>query len=112
MRRNWTGYIRGEITLTKQTIVELMELTKKTYKCLRNATAGLINAKEATDEEISTLRFFAYEDGGQLEKPRKNNLIFLNDLVSKPHYIHSLLIYLMILPARISTSLWSRCIIR
>lgn len=77
---NWTGYIRGEITLTKQTIIELMELTKKTYKCLRNATAGLINAKEATDEEISTLRFFAYEVMGSVGKTKKEQFDILKRL--------------------------------
>lgn len=57
----FTGNIRGEITLTKETFEALSNFTGKAYKNLRNATAGLINAKDASNEEISFLRFFPYE---------------------------------------------------
>ena len=77
LKTKWSGYVRGEVTLTRQTLGELSELNGKTYKNLRNATAGLINSKDATDEELATLRFFAYEvmgEGGGTKKEQFSKL--------------------------------------
>lgn len=65
LKTKFTGEIRGEITLTTQTMESLSDLNGKSYKNLRNATAGLLNSKESSDEEISFLRFFPYEIMGE-----------------------------------------------
>lgn len=59
------GEIRGEITLTRDTFAALCEYTGKEAKNLRNSTVGLVNSKNSSDEEISFLRFFAYEIMGE-----------------------------------------------
>lgn len=59
--KTFSGDIRGEITLTRETLEQLSSFNGKTYKNLRNATVGLINSTDASDEEYSFLRFFPYE---------------------------------------------------
>lgn len=59
--KNFSGDIRGEITLTHETLEHLSDFNGKQYKNIRNATAGLINSKDASADEVSFLRFFPYE---------------------------------------------------
>lgn len=76
LKSKFTGEIRGEVSLTDETLEALREYSGKTYKNLRNSTTGLINSKDVT-EETSFLRFFAYEimgDNGLTKKEQFNRL--------------------------------------
>lgn len=62
LQSKFTGDIRGEITLTHDTLEDLKEFTGEDYKNIRNATAGLINSKQSSDDgKAAFLRFFPYE---------------------------------------------------
>ena len=76
----FSGDIRGEVTLTKETFEELKEAIGQDYRNIRNTTAGLINSKDHSDEEISFLRFFAYEIMGDNEHTKKEQFSILNKL--------------------------------
>lgn len=76
----FSGEIRGEITLTHETFEELSEHTGKEYKNLRNSTVGLVNSKFSSDEEISFLRFFAYEIMGDTGLSKKEQFEKLKKL--------------------------------
>lgn len=77
---SFSGDIRGEITLTNETFAELKECTGSEYKNIRNATVGLVNSKEHSDEEISFLRFFAYEIMGDNEHTKKEQFSLLRKM--------------------------------
>lgn len=76
----FSGDIRGEITLTHETFAALEEFTGKEFKNLRNSTVGLINSKFSSDEEISFLRFFAYEIMGKTGLSKKEQFEKLHKL--------------------------------
>lgn len=80
LNSKFSGSIRGEITLTKDTFESLKETTGGEYRNLRNATAGLINSKEHKDEEISFLRFFPYEIMGDNSHTKKQQFEILKKL--------------------------------
>ena len=80
LNSSFSGDIRGEITLTNETFEELNEISNSDYKNIRNATAGLINSKDHTDEEYSFLRFFAYEIMGDNEHTKKEQFAILRKL--------------------------------
>ena len=61
---NFTGSIRGELTLTYDTMDRLKELVpSKEHKNLRNSTAGIINQKDddVSLEVCELIKFIAYE---------------------------------------------------
>lgn len=80
LNSSFSGDIRGEITLTNETFDELNDTTGSEYKNIRNATAGLLNSKDHTDEEYSFLRFFAYEIMGDNKHTKKEQFSILRKL--------------------------------
>lgn len=79
LKSDFSGEVRGEVTLTNETFEALIEYTGKEYKNLRNSTTGLVNSKDVS-EETSFLRFFAYEIMGENHLTKKEQFSKLSKL--------------------------------
>lgn len=55
---NFTGYIRGEIIISKDNFSELIK--RYNYKNPRNAAVGIINEKDLNKDKLTYLNFIAY----------------------------------------------------
>ena len=56
----FTGFIRGEVTLTFDTFLDVIRISGRNYKNLRNTTVGIVNRKDTDIELVKCLRFYAY----------------------------------------------------
>lgn len=75
----FTGFIRGEISLTFETFEDVKRITGTDYKNLRNTTVGLVNRKHTDIELVKCLNFYAYRIIG-CKDPILKQFKFLEDV--------------------------------